>query len=632
MHRFTIPALFLLFLASACSGGSESFDLDIDALSDLGPSDLVTDGGRDATDSASDFLPDLPALDLPDVVGPDVPVIEGPFERVSLAPTKKLLSVYGVDDVVVAVGEGGTALWKQGGSWSPMESGTGRNLYAVFGESLLDLYAAGEKGTILRFDGERWVLVETGLSSLSEVTLRGAWGEEGHMFFVGDSGTIVHKSGPNWATEPSSTSYNLYSIWATSLVDVYVAAAGGTLLRRLGSVWSSIPIISGSVQLFAVFGLSNSDIWAAGSSGGIASYDFGQWSPKVSNDPYGRNLHGIMAFSPEDVWMVGEDGLVVHTEGEKWMGVSIEGPYYKNRTFHGVWGHLVEDVREAYAVGEKGAIIRFDGESWVDEPSGPQGDFHDMTGESLDDAIAVGDDGLVVRFENDRWSGLRRVTDADLYGVELLDGDFIAVGTEGAVVRIKSRHSELVASGIQEDLYGACSNGKFLAAVGERGAFYTTSDGENWMKVSTGVFDNLRDCVMNDMGQVMAVGDAGRILNLANSQVSVVPVATLANLYRVTRSPDGGATVVGDNGLILVQDGDEWTRLHEEPGVFLYGVRWFGNRLVAAGWSGKVLVYDGDEFEQFDIPGGGVLNQVWGVDEDHWYLLGRAGQIVKYAP
>jgi hypothetical protein len=57
---------------------------------------------------------------------------------------------------IFAVGDSGIILHYNGSSWSPMGSGTTNALFGVWGSSSSDVFAAGDYGTILHYDGSSW--------------------------------------------------------------------------------------------------------------------------------------------------------------------------------------------------------------------------------------------------------------------------------------------------------------------------------------------------------------------------------------------------------------------------------------------------------------------------------------------
>jgi hypothetical protein len=80
------------------------------------------------------------------------------------------------DSDIFAVGQNGTILHYNGSAWIQMDSGTASTLNAVWGSSSSDVYAvgfdSGGSGTILHYDGSSWQEQETGIGSV----LNGMWG------------------------------------------------------------------------------------------------------------------------------------------------------------------------------------------------------------------------------------------------------------------------------------------------------------------------------------------------------------------------------------------------------------------------------------------------------------------------
>ena len=75
------------------------------------------------------------------------------------APTRQdLFALWGNADIAVAVGAHGTVIAKRRGDfrWRKLSTPTSQNLVAVWGRSRKEIFAASDRGTILRFDGRRW--------------------------------------------------------------------------------------------------------------------------------------------------------------------------------------------------------------------------------------------------------------------------------------------------------------------------------------------------------------------------------------------------------------------------------------------------------------------------------------------
>jgi hypothetical protein len=120
------------------------------------------------------------------------------------------------------VGDGGTILFSNGGAWGVQSSGTTQTLYAVWGTSASDVFAVGDSGTILHYDGATWTAQTSGTTQ----SLRGVWGDaSGSVFAVGVGGTILHYDGSSWSAQPVAASMDIFGVWGTSGTNLF--AVGG---------------------------------------------------------------------------------------------------------------------------------------------------------------------------------------------------------------------------------------------------------------------------------------------------------------------------------------------------------------------------------------------------------------------
>lgn len=66
----------------------------------------------------------------------------------------------------------------------------------------------------------------------TEGWLQDVWGSSGNdVFAVGDNGTILHYDGTQWRQMNSGTSETLYDVWGVSGSDVFAVGTGGTILH-----------------------------------------------------------------------------------------------------------------------------------------------------------------------------------------------------------------------------------------------------------------------------------------------------------------------------------------------------------------------------------------------------------------
>lgn len=173
-------------------------------------------------------------------------------------------------------------------------------------------FAVGRKGTILRFDGQRWEAE----ASPTEQDLWGIWGErEDDLWAVGGDGlaeghaTLLHFDGDSWSnvelpvlSRPRVWAF--YKVWGSSADDVYVVGQSGGCLHYDGKTWSELGLGT-SEDLISVWGTGPDRVAIVGgrSSGVLVTWD-GQESKTTSLAP----LPGL-----NGVWM-GEDD-VIHVAG-----------------------------------------------------------------------------------------------------------------------------------------------------------------------------------------------------------------------------------------------------------------------------------------------------------------------------
>jgi len=250
-----------------------------------------------------------------------------------------------------------------------VNSGPGE-LRGLWGISETDVFAVGGEGgcwdvnlcfgygIILHYGGTSW---DTMSASEETEVLTGVWGSSASdVFAVGEGGTILHYDGATWTMTLEGKSLN--DIWGSSAEDVF--AAGEGILHFDGETWSAVPVPEGSPPLTGVWGSSSTDVFAVGFFGTILHYDGLAWTrmPATFTE---ENLLDVWGTSGENVFAVGEGGTVLHFDGLEWVKMSV--PATDDLT--GIWGLSANDV---YVVGTslplpralRSSILHYDGTGW----------------------------------------------------------------------------------------------------------------------------------------------------------------------------------------------------------------------------------------------------------------------------
>lgn len=189
------------------------------------------------------------------------------------------------DSNVWAVGEHGSVLNYDGETWETVAGGDETyNLWGIWGATPDDIWAVGgtvnsqDPGVLLHYQNGAW-------SEVSDVGLPGellfkVWGSSvDDVFIVGSESDILHWDGENWERAASGESERLITVAGSGPDDVY--AVGGimtdVLLNYDGTNWT--PIDSGATEgLMALWVDPNGDLVVAGFSGLLGTRQSGVWT------------------------------------------------------------------------------------------------------------------------------------------------------------------------------------------------------------------------------------------------------------------------------------------------------------------------------------------------------------------
>jgi hypothetical protein len=175
------------------------------------------------------------------------------------------------------------------------------------------VWAVGDQGIILHFDGQAWNVQESGTTKC----LYGVCAhDDQNVWAVGESGTIVHYDGTNWNQQTSGTVNWLYAVSAPEAGQVWAVGFNGTLLYWNGTNWSAQA--SGTTK--ALWGVSASDagnVWAVGAAGTLLHWNGTDWQPQRHGYAMQDWFWGVSARNANQAWAVGyldneSRGLILH--------------------------------------------------------------------------------------------------------------------------------------------------------------------------------------------------------------------------------------------------------------------------------------------------------------------------------
>jgi hypothetical protein len=279
-----------------------------------------------------------------------LPVSAGSFTSwfsMSSGSTSDLYSIWGPDSSnVFAVGQAGTILHYNGSAWRSMNSRTTGDLFCVWGADGSNVFAVGKAGTILFYDGSGWSPMTSGTPN----DLYGVWGSDSESIYaVGIAGTLLYYDGSTWSSVTGGSTSDLTSVWGVNASNIFIVGKAGTILYYDGSTWSPMTGVTAN-NLACVWGVDKRHVYAVGSSGAFLSYDGSNWSLETSGIT--ANLLGIRGIDRKNIFIVGESGTIAYYDGSEFSSMSRN----TLNNLHSVLGFSTADV---FTAGPAGTILRY---------------------------------------------------------------------------------------------------------------------------------------------------------------------------------------------------------------------------------------------------------------------------------
>lgn len=276
---------------------------------------------------------------------------------------------------------------------------------------------------------------------VSSSTLAGIWGtDDKHIWAVGDSGTVLTWNGTAWTTLATPLGGSLAAVWGTSAQDVFIA--GSQMYSKSGDAWTA----EGGLPASDVRGGGANSLLAAGEMGLVQMRSGTNW---LALSGFPTDLKTVKleslavsgtASGPEYVLVAGHrsvpsQGVVsyFHKDADAW---KQEGAMELSEKLYAA---ELADTGVPWVAGESGKVLRLDGGVWNSVASGT-----DLSIFSLKRGIragtlwAVGDAGLLLYWDGTKFSGIQSGTTSTLSDVwESPNGEVWLVGIGGTLRRCR---------------------------------------------------------------------------------------------------------------------------------------------------------------------------------------------------
>ena len=289
------------------------------------------------------------AEDFTQALAPPPQAAEASPWQAMTSPTDRQLwhITEGPDGSCYTCGEEGTVLRliKDADQWEQLPTPSDLTVHCLW-DSGAGLFAAGQLGRIFRFDGEKWTLH---FDLHLDITILAMWGSgPNSIYAVGDEGLVLHFNGLNWQRMPSGTKSALYSLWAWDDERMLAPGDFGLMLRYNGKEWTEFNVGSENF-LYGVWGDSLSNIYAVGLSGTLAHFNGQRWQQMATR--LRADLLAISGSKQAGVFIVGTHGSVMRLQDDQWLTE-------ESGTEVGLRSVCATQAGTIYAVGDRGTIIR----------------------------------------------------------------------------------------------------------------------------------------------------------------------------------------------------------------------------------------------------------------------------------
>jgi hypothetical protein len=346
-----------------------------------------------------------------------------------------------------------------------------------------DVFVVGQKGAVVRFDGEAWIRSNLGPFNGYIYGLGGRSSDD--LWAVGESGAVFHLQPQRFTKHFTSLTGADFKGLAHTTANDFWMETNTQSFRWDGATLGLAP--NPPPNPIGMFFVDASDRWVIDSNG-ASRYDAttSTWvaSPFYQPPSCGSwcNMWGAAA---NDIWIA--DNYLSHWDGTTWTYMSLVGNVSQ---VYALWGTATNDVWAGGfpALSNTGpGLYNYDGTKW-----------NQMTlPNSLQTSPAIGISA----------------------GLSLPGGEVWAVANRGAIVHRPSSGGTFatVASGVTVNLTGIASNGDGVFVVGQTGTILKLVAGA-WQPQLSGASVNLAAIgAAGASGDLWAIGTMGTVLRRAKA-------------------------------------------------------------------------------------------------------------------
>ena len=542
----------------------------------------------------------------------------------------------------------------------------GRALHTVRGRSATDVWAVGDRGIALHWEGTCWARILPGDSQ----QLLAAWPAAGNTWwFGGDGGTLLKWDGSSWTSQTLPERLTLHDIEGTSDSSAIAVGQTGALYTFNGQQWSFQSWDAGTQpapDLLSVWPVSNTETWAVGRGGALARGVDGGWSSgkagtvdlmAIAPGADAGTAHavgrGVLATYANSAWTTSSFATATTPLNGVWtragvtrvvgpasniyvLGTPTPEPSGTSQVLNSIWG----TDGALWAVGASGSIVRRVDGPWSESPGGVARNVNAFWGTDDGNLWAAGDNDLLMRRVDDRWSPVAPPTKP---------GPFKALwGSEDSLLLAENNPPSTSSTGKVHLLQnGQWTNTPFTSgvnalwgegmapvwAVGDRGLIHRRDAAGKWIPEATSVTSHFNAVWGASLVDVWAVGAGGMIVyrDISAKWLSQkLSVAT--DLFGVWGSGSRDVWAVGLNGAAYHYNGTAWTLVSTGVTQTLRAIAGrSADSVWAVGDNGTITYWDGKTWTPQVSGVSEHLRAVWVTPSAVW-AAGTNGTVLRLRP
>lgn len=469
-----------------------------------------------------------------------------------------------IPDIFVG-GDYGNIYHYDGKSWRKMDSGVHSRIWCLWGTRPDNMYAAiNEKDRILHYDGKSWTPIM--IPKSDKCTYYSVYGfSENEVYLGGDMGTLVRFDGKEWKIIQNTGFKNadfIKAISGSSPEDIYLCSYFGRILHWNGKVAKVVTAQQKQKCFYGVCSVDRECVFAVGDDGVINQFNGKDWkrltygNPKqmVKKDPPGKDFPSIDN---------GNSPVIHYSEG-KWAPMKD----IKSIDLVGVWGTSDSNI---FTVGNAGAIFHFDGKEWKQQESYVNKTLYCVRGIAPDTVFACGVEGAILKYEKGAWKVMDSGTMKNLSSIWFASPKKgYAAGFEGTILRYDGNEWKQAVDPKKinyiniSDIWGFSEDNIYV--VGDLGVIYHFN-GRDWKKIPTPTTKWLLCSWGPDKHNLFVGAEDGLILHVDGEKVTQMDAGTITCIFGLWGSSGSNVYgIAGDGGAIIHFDGKSWRQIGAADG------------------------------------------------------------------